>query len=132
MLIRNTERTRWRSCVRCSYRPTVRNADRVTYNRRGEVASATVAGELSAYAYDGIGNFTSVTGGALTNTYAANELNQYEEVASGGTTLGPTCTSNGELASFGDWTYAYDALSRLTEVRSNGVSFAADPSKMAH
>ena len=35
-------------------RPTVRNADRFAYNRRGEVASATVAGESSVYAYDGI------------------------------------------------------------------------------
>ena len=87
---------------------------------------ATVAGEPSAYAYDGIGNFTTLTGGAVTNTYAANELNQYEEVASGDTILEPTSTSNGELASFGDWTYAYDALSRLTEVRSNGVLVASN------
>ena len=68
------------------YRPTVRNADRFAYNRRGEVASATVAGEPSTYAYDGIGNFTSVTGGAITNVYAANELNQYEVI--------PTATSD--------------------------------------
>ena len=108
------------------YRPTVRNADRFAYNRRGEVASATVAGEASAYAYDGIGNFTTVTGGAVTNVYAANELNQYEEVSTGAATLEPTYTSNGELASFGDWTYAYDALSRLTEVRSNGVLVATN------
>ena len=66
------------------HRPTVRNADRFAYNRRGEVASATVAGEASAYAYDGIGNFTSVTDGVVTNVYTANELNQYEEVASNG------------------------------------------------
>ena len=108
------------------YRPTARNADRFAYNRRGEVVSATVAGEASAYAYDGIGNFTAVIGGAVTNTYAANELNQYEEVASGDTILEPTYTSNGELASFGPWTYAYDALSRLTEVRSNGVLVASN------
>lgn len=31
------------------------------------------------YAYDGIGNFTTVTGGVITNTYSANELNQYED-----------------------------------------------------
>lgn len=103
------------------YRPTVRNADRFAYNRRGEVAFATVAGEASAYAYDGIGNFTTVTGGAVTNVYTTNELNQYEEVASGDTTLEPTYTSNGELASFGPWTYAYDALSRLVAAYSNGT-----------
>ena len=68
------------------HRLTVRNADRFAYNRRGEVASATVAGESSAYAYDGIGNFTTVTGGAITNVYSANELNQYEVI--------PTATSD--------------------------------------
>ena len=40
--------------IRRRYRPTVRNADRFTYNRRGEVASATVADESSAYAYDAL------------------------------------------------------------------------------
>ena len=108
-------------CERRLHRPTARNADRFAYNRRGEVASATVAGESSVYAYDGIGNFTSVTGGAVTNSYAANELNQYEEVESNGATLEPTYSANGELASFGDWTYAYDALSRLTAAYSNGT-----------
>ena len=108
-------------CVRKPHRSLARNADRFAYNRRGEVASATVAGEPSAYAYDGIGNFTAVIGGAVTNTYAANELNQYEEVESNGATVEPTYTSNGELASFGDWTYAYDALSRLTAAYSNGT-----------
>ena len=99
----------------------VRRDARFAYNRRGEVASATVAGEASAYAYDGIGNFTTVTGGAVTNIYTANELNQYEEVSTGAATLEPTYTSNGELASFGDWTYAYDALSRLVAAYSNGT-----------
>ena len=103
------------------HRPTVRNADRFAYNHRGEVASATVAGEASTYAYDGIGNFTTVSGGAVTNSYVANELNQYEEIASNDTTLEPTYTSNGELASFGPWTYAYDAISRMTAAYSNGT-----------
>ena len=70
---------------------------------------------------DGIGNFTTMTGGAVTNTYAANELNQYEEVANPSGTVEPTYTSNGELASFGPWTYAYDALSRLVAAYSNGT-----------
>ena len=103
------------------YRPLTRNADNFSYNRRGEVAAATVAGESSAYAYDGIGNFTFVVGGAVTNVYAANELNQYDEVTDLSGTLEPTYTANGELASFGPWTYAYDALSRLTAAYSNGT-----------
>ena len=101
--------------------PRAFGSDRFAYNHRGEVSSATVAGELSAYAYDGIGNFTTVTGGTVTNVYAANELNQYETVASGNTTVEPTYTSNGELASFGPWTYYYDALSRLVAAYSNGT-----------
>ena len=41
-------------CVRKPHRPLARNDDRFAYNRRGEVALATVAGESSAYAYDGM------------------------------------------------------------------------------
>ena len=88
-------------------------------NRRGEVASATVAGQSTVYDYDFIGNFTSATVDGATTTYDANELNQYETVAEPDATLEPTYTPNGELASFGPWTYAYDALSRLVAVYSN-------------
>ena len=107
-------------------RPITRNADMFAYNRRGEVASATVAGELSAYAYDFIGNATSVTMDGATTTYGANALNQYETVTEPDATFVPTYTPNGELAAFGPWTYAYDALSRLTEVRSNGILVASN------
>ena len=93
-------------------------------NRRGEVASATVVGQSAAYAYDFIGNFTSATEGGAMTTYGANGLNQYETVTEPDATLEPSYTPNGELSAFGPWTYVYDALSRLTEVRSNGVRVA--------
>ena len=95
-------------------------------NRRGEVASATVAGQSAAYAYDFIGNFTSATEGGAMTTYGANGLNQYETVIEPDATLEPSYTPNGELSVLGPWTYAYDALSRLTEVRSNGVLVASN------
>ena len=120
MLIRNTERTKWSSHVRCPHRPTARNADRFAYSRRGEVASATVAGEASAYAYDGSGNFTSVTGGAITNTYTANELNQYEEIASNGTLVVSNRYDHlgrrvAKIASDGTHTFLYDGWRPVVE-----------------
>ena len=83
------------------HRPITRNADTFAYNRRGEVASATVAGQSAAYAYDFIGN-----------EQPANCLNQY---------LGLTYSPNGELVSDGTFTYAYDALSRLSVAYSNST-----------
>ena len=81
--------------------PSLRHGSVFAYNRRGEVASATVAGQSAAYDYDFIGN-----------EQPANCLNQY---------LGLTYSPNGELVSDGTFTYAYDALSRLTAAYSNGM-----------
>ena len=82
-------------------RPISRNADTFAYNRRGEVTNEVVAGVVRTHAYDFIGN-----------EQPANCLNQY---------LGLAYSPNGELVSDGTFTYAYDALSRLTAAYSNGT-----------
>ena len=115
-----------KACRKDCQHPSLRHGSAFAYNRRGEVTNATVAGQSAAYAYDFIGNFTSVTEDGVTTAYGANALNQYETVDKPGATLEPTYTPHGELAAFGPWTYAYDALSRLTEVRSNGVLVASN------
>ena len=107
-------------------RPTTRNEDVFAYNARSEVTGATAAGEVEGYAYDNIGNATFASVGAVTNTYVANGLNQYVAVCNDGETVEPVYDADGNLVSFGDWSYAYDSAARLTEVRSNGVLVASN------
>jgi YD repeat-containing protein len=59
-------------------RVTSRNTDTFDYNIRSEVISAVIqTNHASRYAYDNIGNNHWVSVNAVTNFYAANELNQY-------------------------------------------------------
>ena len=107
-------------------RPRTRNDDVFAYNARSEVTGATAAGEVEGYTYDNIGNATFAFAGSVTNTYAANGLNQYVAVCSDGVTVESVYDADGNLVSFGDWSYAYDSAARLTEVRSNGVLVASN------
>ena len=107
-------------------RPATRNDDVFAYNARSEVTGATAGGEVEGYGYDNIGNATFASAGSVTNTYAANGLNQYVAVCSDGVTVEPVYDADGNLVSFGDWSYAYDSAARLTEVRSNGVLVASN------
>ena len=45
------------------------------YNRRSELAAATIGTNAFEYAYDTIGNRTVASANSVTNTYAANNLN---------------------------------------------------------
>jgi len=58
-------------------RPVSRNADTFAYNRRGEVTNAVVAAGATSYAWDGIGNATTVVRNGAPTAYFANSLNQY-------------------------------------------------------
>ena len=103
----------------------MRSGDVFAYNRRGEVASAVIAGQTESHVYDFIGN--SVTSAvssadspsaAVTNVYAANSLNQYESILTRANwsswTEDPSYDANGDFTFGGDFGYSYDALSRLT------------------
>ena len=58
-------------------RPTSRNADTFGYNDRSEVTSATIGGNYETHEYDSIGNSIIASMNGTTNTYSANNLNQY-------------------------------------------------------
>ena len=77
------------------------------YNRRSELAAATVGADRYGYAYDSIGNRLWSAANAVTNSYTANSLNQYTAIsakanpvydADGNMTGDGTISSSGILA----------------------------------
>ena len=107
-------------------RPIARNDDVFAYNGRGEVSFAEIAGNVETHAYDLSGNSLWASFNAVTNHYTANNLNQYSSIS----TLCayaplretiPHYDADGNLVSFGAWSYTYDAASQLVSVSSNGV-----------
>ena len=80
------------------------------YNRRSELATASIGTNLYAYAYDSIGNRLWSAENAATNAYTANSLNQYTSVASS-TNL--VYDADGNLTNDGIFSYSYDAENRL-------------------
>lgn len=107
-------------------RPIARNDDVFAYNGRGEVSFAEIAGNVETHAYDLSGNSLWASFNAVTNPYTANNLNQYSSIS----TLCayaplretiPHYDADGNLVSFGAWSYTYDAASQLVSVSSNGV-----------
>ena len=80
------------------------------YNRRSELAAASIGTNLYGYAYDSIGNRLWSAENAATNTYTANSLNQYTSVAAS-TNL--VYDADGNLTNDGIFSYSYDAENRL-------------------
>ena len=109
------------------------------YNVRSELINAGMNTNLYSYLYDPIGNRQEAVVNSVTNTYLANELNQYTSV-SNGIPVAPTYDDDGNMLSYGDWTYtwngenrlilasnaqhvveyAYDHIGRMVEKTSNG------------
>ena len=107
-------------------RPTTRNADSFGYNDRSEVTSATIGGNFETHEYDSIGNSIIASFNGTTNTYSANNLNQYTTVGrvvpnAPPCSVVPTYDIDGNMTQCGDWTYTYDAANRLKTVSVNGV-----------
>ena len=91
------------------------------YNRRNELAAATIGTNAYEYAYDTIGNRTAASANSVTNTYAANSLNQYTAINQ---TIEQSEQSNnfsydndGNLTQDDCFAYTYDAENRLLSVR---------------
>ncbi len=107
-------------------RPISRNADAFGYNSRNEVVSASIGANLYAHSYDGIGNHTLFAANAMTNTYSANNLNQYSSILCASV---PLCELShdldGNLLSDGVWSYAYDADGRLFSSTSASLTNGA-------
>ena len=125
-------------------RPTTRNSDTFGYNERGEVIFSRRDAENAedVYAYDGIGNLLLSACNAATNTYTANNINQYTSILrdssphpSSDRLRGSLCSGDtreishdldGNMTSDGVISYTYDAENRLASVASNGIVLVAN------
>ena len=94
-------------------------------NEHGEVTSATIVGNYETHEYDFIGNSIIASFNGATNTYTANNLNQYTSILRA--SAPPRETSydlDGNMTRCGEWTYAYDSGNRLVSVSSNNAIVA--------
>ena len=80
------------------------------YNRRSELAAASVGTNRYGYAYDTIGNRLWSAANSETNSYTANSLNQYTAVSAW---ANPVYDADGNMTGDGAFAYAYDAENRL-------------------
>ena len=88
-------------------------------NPQAGYAAASNAVRTVTYAYDAVGNRTSVNDSAgASTTYTTNNLNQY--TAAGGTNY--TYTARGDLKGDGTWTYGYDYEGHLISASKAGTS----------
>ncbi|MBR4654761.1 MAG: hypothetical protein IKO72_15505 [Kiritimatiellae bacterium] len=89
------------------------------YNRRSELASAQIGQNLYGYAYDTIGNRLWAADNLVTNTYSANNLNQYSSILrDSASPREPAYDADGNMTGDGTFDYAYDAVNRLLSATS--------------
>ena len=89
------------------------------YNRRSELAAATIGLNHFGYAYDTIGNRLWSAANLTTNSYTANNLNQYSSILrASAPPREPTYDADGNMTDDGVFAYAYDAENRLVSVTS--------------
>ena len=91
------------------------------YNPRSEVTDAAMGASTYSYSYDDIGNRAWSAENALTNTYAANSLNQYTNILCVPAPLRLDYDADGNMLTNGVWSYVWDAENRMTGAASNGV-----------
>jgi RHS repeat-associated protein len=95
-----------------------RNADSFTFNSRSEVIGAVIGTNDYGYAYDAIGNRVWSAANNLTNTYAANRLNQYSLISNhvnhvNPVRIHPTYDADGNMRWDGRMWHTWDAENRL-------------------
>jgi RHS repeat-associated protein len=92
------------------------------YNARDEVTSAIMNSGTYSYNFDDIGNRESCSVGSQSQTYVANELNQYTAIT-GGLASSPSYDTDGNMTSDGNFTYTWNGENRLVVAeRTAGVS----------
>jgi YD repeat-containing protein len=96
-----------------------RDADSFTFNSRSEVIGAAIGTNDYGYAYDAIGNRVWSAANTLTNTYAANCLNQYTAVTP---SVAVAYDADGNMTRLGDWYHAWDAENRLVQSQPYGLA----------
>ena len=88
------------------------------YNTRSEVTSALMGTNTYGYAYDPIGNRIEASHNAETNSYTANNLNQYTSID----TAEPTYDADGNMTSDGrGWHYAWNGENRMVMASNDAV-----------
>ena len=92
------------------------------YNIRSELIEAVMGANNFAYQYDPIGNRELTRINANTNSYTANELNQYLSVTSASSAVSPVFDDDGNMTEYGDLAFTWDGENRLVAVASNGVT----------
>ncbi|HMP90393.1 MAG TPA: hypothetical protein PJ991_09335, partial [Kiritimatiellia bacterium] len=107
-----------RRIQRIDTRPSMLFSNTFEYNARSEVISALMGDDDHEYVYDAIGNRERSRVNAATNTYTANELNQYISVTNA-TGIEAAYDNDGNLVEFGDWSFTWDGENRLVKVASN-------------
>jgi RHS repeat-associated protein len=96
------------------------------YNSRSELAEATIGTNAYGYAYDTIGNRERTALNGVTNTYAANSLNQYTTIPRpSGPPRSPLYDADGNLVNDRTMTYVYDAENRLISATSASMTNGA-------
>ena len=96
------------------------------YNNRSELASATIGMNQYGYSYDTIGNRRWSADNAVTNSYTANNLNQYTTILrASAPPREPTYDADGNMTGDGVFAYAYDAENRLVAVTSASLTNGA-------
>jgi len=98
-----------------------RNADTFAFNGRSEVTYAALGTNAYSYAFDGIGNRTCSSVNSVDTVYTVNNLNQYTSVNA----VTPQYDADGNLTSYGGWTYTYNAENRMTSASYNSVAVAS-------
>jgi RHS repeat-associated protein len=83
------------------------------YNLRSELVDAAMGTNQYNYAYDPIGNRRSATNNAEAWNYVANALNQYSQLTNNQTPITPAYDLDGNMTSYRDWTFVWDAENRL-------------------
>jgi YD repeat-containing protein len=83
------------------------------YNPRSELTEALMGTNGYGYAYDPIGNRKWARNNAESNSYLANELNQYLSVTSAAAAVQLSYDADGNLASYNGWTFTWDVDNRL-------------------
>ena len=108
-------------------RRVVRNNDTFSYNARSELTNAVINADGYGYGYDGIGNRVWSAVNTLTNTYAANRLNQYTLISNPVNPVNPvqilpTYDADGNMRWDGKMRHFWDAENRLVQSQPYGIA----------
>ena len=114
---RGGEITKGRPLTRSTSRAGATRRDAFTYNTRSELVSATLGSNEFSYAFDSIGNRSSVSESGAESVYLTNALNQYDSITRGGSTsVSLRYDADGNATqietSTGTWNITYNAENR--------------------